>query len=173
MHVDDSCSTAAPHASPDGRVRTASAGDAHRYDEESLRPFGARSLLRAACIRERSASQATKASSVVMRLAPRTLREPQSSPHDRQTRVGATPPTDALEPPTHVYNCDMRRGLVGSATVAAGVAWAFTVAMALLEVVHLAHGTSEHFAGTFALQGLVLAAVFTGALVAARYEAPE
>ena len=67
----------------------------------------------------------------------------------------------------------MRRAVLRSSTVAAVVAWAFTLAMALLEVLHLAHGTSEHFAGTFALQGLVLAAVFTSAFVAARSEAPE
>lgn len=42
--------------------------------------------------------------------------------------------------------------------------------MALLEVVHLAHSQStEHFAGIFAMQALVLAAVFTvSAIVATR-----
>ena len=41
--------------------------------------------------------------------------------------------------------------------------------MALLEVVHLAHGQSEHFAGTFAMQAAIVAAVFTvGARHAAR-----
>ena len=54
-------------------------------------------------------------------------------------------------------------------TIASVLFWASALVMALLEVVHLAHGQSEHFAGSFAIQAVIVAAVFTvGARAAAR-----
>lgn len=64
----------------------------------------------------------------------------------------------------------MRRVSLWTFTVASVLFWAVALGMALLEVVHLAHGQStEHFAGVFAVQAVVVAAVFTvGARLAAR-----
>jgi hypothetical protein len=63
----------------------------------------------------------------------------------------------------------MRRVSLWTFTIASALFWAFALVMALLEVVHLAHGQSEHFAGTFAMQAAIVAAVFTvGARSAAR-----
>lgn len=63
----------------------------------------------------------------------------------------------------------MRRVALWTFTIASALFWAFALVMALLEVVHLAHGQYEHFAGTFALQAVTVAAVFTvAARVAAR-----
>jgi len=55
----------------------------------------------------------------------------------------------------------MRRVSLWTLNIASALFGAFALVMGLLEVVHLAHGQSEHFAGTFALQALVVAAVFT------------
>ena len=64
----------------------------------------------------------------------------------------------------------MRLATLWVFTIASALSWGLGVVMALLEVVHLAHGQStEHAAGIFAVQALVLAAVFTvSALAAAR-----
>ncbi len=64
----------------------------------------------------------------------------------------------------------VRRGLLWTSSIAAVLWWGFALVMALLEVVHLAQGQStEHAAGVFAGQALVVAAVSTaGALVTAR-----
>ena len=63
----------------------------------------------------------------------------------------------------------MRRVSLWTFTIASVLFWTFALVMALLEVVHLAHGQSEHFAGTFAVQAVIVAAVFTvAARVAAR-----
>lgn len=63
----------------------------------------------------------------------------------------------------------MRRVSLWTFATASVLFWAFALVMALLEVVHLAHGQSEHFAGTFAVQAAIVAAVFTvGARHAAR-----
>jgi hypothetical protein len=57
---------------------------------------------------------------------------------------------------------DMRRVLLWTFTLASLLFWGLAVVMALLEVVHLAHGQpTEHAAGTFAVQALVVAVVFT------------
>ena len=53
----------------------------------------------------------------------------------------------------------MKRASAKTLGVAAVLSGAFALVMALLEVWHLAHGQSEHFAGTFAVQALVVAAV--------------
>lgn len=53
----------------------------------------------------------------------------------------------------------MRRVSLWTLIVASALWGAFAVVMALLEVVHLAHGQSEHFAATFAAQALIVATV--------------
>jgi len=59
---------------------------------------------------------------------------------------------------------------VWTLSIASVLFGAFAVLMALLEVVHLAHGESGHFAATFAAQALIVAAVFTaGAVVVAKH----
>jgi hypothetical protein len=64
----------------------------------------------------------------------------------------------------------MRRASLWTLTIASVLFAVFAFVMALLEVVHLAFGQSEHFAATFAVQALVVAAVFTaGALAVARH----
>jgi heme/copper-type cytochrome/quinol oxidase subunit 4 len=63
----------------------------------------------------------------------------------------------------------MRRASLWTLTIASVLFGVFALVMALLEVVHLALGQSEHFAATFAVQALVVAAVFmVGALLVAR-----
>lgn len=68
----------------------------------------------------------------------------------------------------------MRRVSLWTFTAVSVLFWAFALDMALLEVVHLAHGQStEHFAGMFAMQAVVVAAVFTvGARLAGRSGQP-
>lgn len=64
----------------------------------------------------------------------------------------------------------MRRVSLWILSIASVLVGVFALLMALLEVVHLAHGQSEHFAATFAAQALVVAGVFTaGAVVVARH----
>ena len=53
----------------------------------------------------------------------------------------------------------MRRVSLWVFTIASVLFWAFALVMALLEVVHLAHGQYEHVAGTFAMQAAMVAAV--------------
>lgn len=68
-----------------------------------------------------------------------------------------------------MYKRGMSRVVLWSFTIASVLFWGLALLMALLEVAHLAHGQSDYAAGTFAMQALVLAAVFTlGALAAAR-----
>lgn len=64
----------------------------------------------------------------------------------------------------------MRRALQWTFTVASILCSGLAVVLAFLEVVHLAHGQStEHAAGIFAMQAVVLAAVFAvSGLAAAR-----
>jgi len=85
--------------------------------------------------------------------------------------VTSDPPVSALAVPYAArYNSRVRRvslWILGIASVVFGV---LAVLMALLEVVHLAHGEFEHFAGTFAAQALVVPGVLTaGAVVVARH----
>ena len=61
----------------------------------------------------------------------------------------------------------MRRVSLWTLTIGSVLFGVLALVMALLEVLHLAHGQSEHFAATFAAQALIVAAVFAiGALVA-------
>ena len=63
----------------------------------------------------------------------------------------------------------MGRVWLWTSTIASVLSWGFALLMALLEVVHLAHGQSEHVAGTFAMHAVAVAAVFTvAARIAAR-----
>ncbi len=67
-----------------------------------------------------------------------------------------------------MYNGGMRRALRWTFTIASILFSGLALVMGLLEVVHLAHNQStEHFAGIFAMQALVLAAVFAVSALAA------
>jgi branched-subunit amino acid ABC-type transport system permease component len=61
-----------------------------------------------------------------------------------------------------MYNGGVRRALRRTFISLSVLCWGLALVMALLEVVHLAHGQStEHSAAIFAAQALVLAAVFS------------
>jgi succinate-acetate transporter protein len=63
----------------------------------------------------------------------------------------------------------MRRALLWTFTIVSLLFWGLALVMALLEVVHLAHGQStDHAAGYFAVQSLVVASVFTASALVAR-----
>lgn len=72
--------------------------------------------------------------------------------------------------PQTIGNIGMRRATQWTFTIASILFWGLALVMALFEVWQLAHSQpTEHAAGIFAMQALVLAAVFAvSALAAAR-----